>query len=142
MVTNESAPKELEAHYSNLTFLSIVSHLNDWSTRQFGSVATRGPLGPLEHLEQEVTDELRTEVERLLACDDAEQRVQIRKELAEEASDAIILSIDTAFRSGITAAEMTHALKQKINIIVNRKYPDMAKQDMNAPVYHSKDNNA
>lgn len=133
-----NVPDALQAHSSNLTFLRIASHLNDWSSKTFGSVTTRGPIGPLEHLKEEIIDELSTEVDRLLKCDSAEDRVAIRKEVAKEAVDGIVLCIDVAFRCGIPAAEFVEAFKQKVITITNRDWPSLDEQDPDAPIYHKK----
>jgi hypothetical protein len=134
-MNNEPPTPVLEAHYSNLTFLRVAAHLNDWSAKTFGSVSARGPQGPLDHLEKEELVELRDEVEALELCEDPEEAQEIRAKLATECADVIILAIEVAFRSGVPSGPLTEAVRNKINVIGAREYPPLADQVPNLPVH-------
>lgn len=94
---------------------------NQWSERTFGSVATRGPLGPLKHLAKE-TSECIAAVEKLHdMLDDSgkpvvDTNVALRAsaELRDEIADLLFLVFDVAHRCGLSYTQLRRAVTAKL----------------------------
>lgn len=118
---------------------------NRWSEATFGSVATRGPMGPLRHLEKEVSECIAsvTKLNDMLTdagkpregFSDADVKAA-GLELREELADLLFLVFDAAHRCGLSYTQLRVSLTAKLAKNRARKWGPASATE---PVEHVRD---
>lgn len=94
-----------------------------WSQDIFGSDSIRGPIGPLKHLQKEVSEAIEavnimTDYHMLGAAQDT-----LKENLRMEFADIFLLWLDASRRAGFKIEEMMQAITQKQMINRHRIWP-------------------
>jgi len=100
-----------------------------WSEAVFGPREWRGPLGPLQHLKNEVDEVIKEYKE-------GEPPSSL---LQEEFADCAILLFDAVWRAGMSYQNLIDAVQAKHEKNKKRKWPSLEKIAKDDPVFHIKD---
>jgi hypothetical protein len=104
---------------THCTFESLAADAAVWSQETFGSDASRGPIGPLKHLEKEAR-------EAQAAPDDV-----------TEFADCLLLVLDAARRAGFDARALLAATDAKLQVNKSRVWSKPTDDD--SPIEHCRD---
>lgn len=85
-------------------FLSLYRRHAEWSREKFGPDLTRGPIGPLKHLEKEAREAYENPTDPF------------------EYADCLLLIMDATRRAGISPGRLVETADRKLVIVKDRVY--------------------
>ena len=107
----------LKTWIGNGSFSDFIAAKTEWSLATFGTIAERGPQGPLKHLKKEIEEILAAPTDLL------------------EYVDGIFLIFDAAMRAGFTYEQILEGCWRKLEINKARQW---SKPSADEPVFHVK----
>lgn len=95
-----------------------------WSQATFGNDVTRGPVGPLKHLEKEVKEayEAWGKIKNTDGLVDLELWNKNREAYKVELADCLLLLLDSMRRSGVKIMDLLKIARDKLEINKSRKW--------------------